>query len=128
MTQRINIQYSINMESLPQEVNRLLRGAFMKLEEITKTTAIDNVLSLVATREIEKVRLTLIDVDHALNDINNLINGYLAYETQKNISQATDADKTENTEQHNSGEFEEKVARLQEAIAAAQENEIPTPG
>jgi len=38
----------------------------MKLEEITKTTAIDNVLSLAATREIEKVRLTLIDVDHAL--------------------------------------------------------------
>ena len=36
MGQRINIQYSINMESLPQEVNRLLRGAFMKLEEITK--------------------------------------------------------------------------------------------
>jgi hypothetical protein len=128
MTQRINIQYSINMESLPQEVNRLLRGTFMKLEEITKTTAIDNVLSLAATREIEKVRLTLIDVDHALNDINNLINGYLAYETQKNISQATDTDETENTEQSNSGEFEEKVARLQEAIAAAKENEVPTPG
>jgi len=116
------------MESLPQEVNRLLRGTFMKLEEITKTTAIDNVLSLAATREIEKVRLTLIDVDHALNDINNLINGYLAYETQKNISQATDTDETENTEQSNSGEFEEKVARLQEAIAAAKENEVPTPG
>tara|TARA_Y100000310_G_C20637852_1_gene792193 strand:+ start:768 stop:1157 length:390 start_codon:yes stop_codon:yes gene_type:complete len=129
MGQRVNIQYSIDIEKLPEEVNRLFLGAFMKLEEIIKTTKIEEILSLETLKEVDDIRVALADVDYALSDINNIINGYVAFVTQKNTPPEPEIVETEpsnNGEQNN--EFEEKLARFKEAMKSVDQDEVAPPG
>ena len=130
MGQRVNVQYSIDIEVLPQEVNRLLLSAFMKLEEVTKTTTIDNVLSLEAIEKIDDIRTSLADVDYMLNDIGNIINGYVAYKTQKDTPATTVASE-QPQEQDSADHFgiEDKIARFKDAMAAvaSEHDEVSTP-
>ena len=129
MGQRVNIQYSIDIEKLPEEVNRLFLGTFMKLEEIIKTTKIEEILSLETLKEVDNIRVTLADVDYALNDINNIINGYVTFVTQKNAPPEPEIVETEppnNGEQNN--DFEEKIARFKEAMKAVDQDEVAPSG
>ena len=83
MTQRVNIQYSINLDDLPTEVDRIFRVARQQLLEIT-------LLDSAALKSIAQTRRELASLDHILNDLSGIISSYVEYE----IAQLNQREKT----------------------------------
>ena len=79
MGQRVNIQYSVELEDLEEEVNRLYSNA------ITRLVALPNASLNLGTEGLEKVdsfRQKLAKVDIMLGDVQNIIEGYVRFKTQ----------------------------------------------
>ncbi len=87
MGQRVNIQYSVEMEDLKDEVARLLEGVHTTLHHADAFLA-DGVLvqkemlSLKTLEEIDQIRIQLAKADFTLGDVVNIIRGYISYQTQ----------------------------------------------
>lgn len=79
MGQRVNIQYSVELEDLEEEVNRLYSNA------ITQMAFPDTASLNLGTEGLEKVdsfRQKLAKVDIMLGDVQNIIEGYVRFKTQ----------------------------------------------
>ncbi len=79
MGQRVNIQYSVELEDLQDEVNRLFSNAIARL------VALPNASLNLGTEGLEKVgsfRQKLAKVDIMLGDVQNIIEGYVRFKTQ----------------------------------------------
>tara|TARA_E500000305_G_scaffold109942_1_gene116337 strand:- start:222 stop:617 length:396 start_codon:yes stop_codon:yes gene_type:complete len=83
--QRVNIQYSVNVEEVPELVSRLLSEAVSTLErassnavkfypEICKQSEQYDNYSF-GTEKIDSIRRTLADVDYRLSDIAMMLSG-----------------------------------------------------
>ena len=85
MGQRVNLQYSVEIEELEHEVRRLFTNAYGKLDTVQTFCAEppDPALSLEAIKDIEDIRIRLSDIDHRLNDINTIVTGYLSYKASE---------------------------------------------
>ena len=99
MSQRINLQYSIDIDELEYETSRLISRAATKLTELqTQLSAVnkgsDNSLTLSNFDEIADIRKKLTSVDHQLSDVSDIIKGYLSYR----ITDPPPPDKQENLE------------------------------
>ena len=85
MGQRVNIQYSVEIEELPVEVTRPLRGALTEFESAQTNTLGEinekTLMSLDTIAEIDTIRAQLTRIDFVLSDVNNLVNAYLNYST-----------------------------------------------
>ena len=90
LNQRVNIQYSIDIEELPTEVQRLLAKArklnseldeksFKSLSDISQ----GRTLSLKTLEEIDVVRKKIAAVDYVLNDACSIINGFLDFKLRE---------------------------------------------
>jgi len=95
--ERVNIQYSIDWEELPAEVYRLLsraneiysgdlKKAAAELVKIDKNTA----LSLDTLSSIDITRKKLAAMDYALNDVADIVNGYLHFKVQTTLQEHQD--------------------------------------
>lgn len=117
MNQRVNIQYSIDLDDLPTEVIRLLGIAFTKLRSTT-TDGPDGILnnkellSLGSVETISSLRQSLAEVDYMLEDVTNIINGYISFKSRPPQSETT----TENTSERDGSEFMEKLKEFQELV------------
>ncbi len=90
MGERVNIQYSIDLEKLPDEVTRLLEGAYESLHHIQQECVIDSApISLETAARIDTIRMELADIDYMLSDVTNIINGYMAYRSQPSNEEET---------------------------------------
>jgi hypothetical protein len=78
MGDRINLQYTIDIDELAPEVQRLLHGAYDALEGIVIPLPSD-ILSLAAIEHIDDLRQRLMKVDFMLRDVNSIINAYVSY-------------------------------------------------
>tara|TARA_B100000029_G_scaffold419487_1_gene425005 strand:- start:2263 stop:2577 length:315 start_codon:yes stop_codon:yes gene_type:complete len=81
---RINIAYSIEIDELEEEVQRLLsrasdamKATAAQLKEIVDHK--DTSLTVARYEEIDEVRTALAGVDHTLGDLNSIINSYNVY-------------------------------------------------
>ena len=84
MEQRVNIQYSIDIEELPSEVARMFKRAGQLLESLSgdsmkNLTALseDNALTIDTLDKIDNVRKHLAAIDYCMHDATNIINGYI---------------------------------------------------
>tara|TARA_R110000822_G_scaffold38922_6_gene107373 strand:+ start:786 stop:1175 length:390 start_codon:yes stop_codon:yes gene_type:complete len=78
MGQRVNIQYSVELEDLQDEVNRLFSNA------ITQMASLPHASLNLGTDGLDKVdnfRQKLAKVDVMLGDIQNIIEGYVRFKT-----------------------------------------------
>jgi hypothetical protein len=98
-TERVNIQYSIDIEQLPQEVARLIEEVGQTFCETGDSTvanlmeaAQDSPLSLNTVTQVDVMRKKLASLDYVLSDVSNIINGYLTMQVQKNLQQRYDTD------------------------------------
>ena len=98
MGERVNIQYSVDIDNLGDEVCRLMCDAYENLNAANEAVATptNDVLSLQTIREINEVRQALANVDIRLGDAVNIINGYVSYESQT-VSQQNLVDRAEQT-------------------------------
>lgn len=85
MTQRVNIQYSVNIEDLPAELERMASGAEDRLAKICMAMEMhpENMMTLEAHEYFDSIRVGLSGVDAILGDINNIIQSYLSFRTQQ---------------------------------------------
>ena len=84
MSARVRINYSIEIDKLSQEVDRLLKSAHHCLQSIYDDYELpSDSLSLSTIRAIRQTRARLYDLDHRLSDIDSIVNSYLQYETKQ---------------------------------------------
>tara|TARA_Y100001937_G_C7024716_1_gene287165 strand:- start:238 stop:648 length:411 start_codon:yes stop_codon:yes gene_type:complete len=86
MSQRVNVQYSIDLDELPSEINRLVEKVGLPLSDAQLTyqelRTLDPV-SVNALQYVDDLRLLLARVDYALDDVSKIIRGYMQLSTQK---------------------------------------------
>jgi len=123
MGERVNIQYSVDIEDLGEEVCRLICDAFEKLNSVNDGVVApeNNVLSLRTIQQIDEVRQQLGEIDNRLSDVVNIVNGYISYKSQA-IGQQEIASQVDNYDRENgagAADYEsmtEKLMSLQERI------------
>ena len=86
MGQRVNIQYSVELEDLQKEVTRLFSNAIevLELNPIKTRPHKEHTIHL-GTDGLDKIdllRRRLAKVDIMLGDIQNIIEGYIRFKTQ----------------------------------------------
>ena len=93
MRQRVNIQYSIDLEELPWEVNSLISRASTKLVKESNALSdihqrgAESLLTLKAVEDISLLRQRLANIDFILEDTTNIISGYINHTTKDNSQQ-----------------------------------------
>jgi hypothetical protein len=91
MGQRINIQYSIDVDDLEMEVSRLMDKANAELLKLTNFNS-DDLLSLKSLESIDELRKGLASVDAALQDVSAIVGGYVAYKASEKMPQPQHVD------------------------------------
>lgn len=79
--QRVNIQYSIPLRDLPEEVIRLIEKINIELQFLKEIESEQtDVLSLAMFHNIDALRHRLAAVDRMCEDVNAIIQGYVSYQ------------------------------------------------
>ena len=120
MGQRVNIQYSVDLDDLQEEVNRLFGKAIIELEKTCPVggTPVAN-LGTEGLDKIDLLRQKLMKIDTMLGDIQNIISGYVRFRTEppsQQIEQTSDELEIE--------QLEDKLAKFKEMLDAQSNQEF----
>ena len=125
MGQRVNIQYSVELEDLEEEVNRLYSNA------LTHLVSLPNASINLGTEGLEKVdsfRQKLAKVDIMLGDVQNIIEGYIKFKTQpppsSNSPKEIGTSLPQISEELEMGQLEDKISKFKEALDAIANQEL----
>lgn len=85
---RINIQYSIDLSELPDEVERLYSKAQQEFKQINfpklqKGTILDHS----TVKKADEIRQRIVKLDLILADVQSIVSAYVEYELNKNNPQ-----------------------------------------
>jgi hypothetical protein len=81
MLNRVNIQYTIELDELPAEVERLYAKAKDIFSELSLPKADGKqILTSDVLKNIEKTRTQLTCLDHILSDVSGIVGSYIEYE------------------------------------------------
>ena len=120
MKERVNIQYSINIEDLPPETHRLFKQSVDQLTALTdnvKTWNVDpgNIMSIDTMSKIDGLRQNIASLDYMLSDVHNLVASFINYKTKPPENETTNQQPQENTQPHIMPETPD-LAELQKRI------------
>ena len=114
MNERVSIQYSVSIDDLGGEVDRLLVDAFKNLNSIQDEKIESETLSLRTIQKVDEIRRELANVDLRLGDAVNLINGYIAYKSQA-LDEQQIGESAERSQQ-SENEMGERLAKIRENL------------
>ena len=126
MKGRVNIQYSIDIDSLDSEIERLSSSALDKLSRIAaQKRQISDPLTHDFYERIDELRQQLATVDISLAEINHLVGSYLNYKSEQ-ISTQEDQEMSEPSDvvpnatigNVDMGELQSKIERFKKAMEA----------
>ena len=109
MGQRVNISYSVELDELDIEVQRLIKLALIEIQQVVgECNMIEQAapLTLNNCELLDKIRQKLAKADIIFNDTTNIINGYLSY---KSTSQPQQADLNDAIDDANFNELRDKL-------------------
>ena len=110
MGQRVNIQYSVEIDDLQHEINRLFGNAVSVLDKSMPTGGTPVIrLGTDGLEKIDSIRQNLAQVDIMLGDVQNIVAAYVRFKTAP-----------PEPEQTNHEDLEDKLARFKELL-----NEVP---
>jgi hypothetical protein len=96
MLKRVNIQYTIDLDELPNEVDRIYLTAKNLFNELTiPEKSGKELLTSEVLKDIDEARKSLANLDHILNDVSGIVGAYVNYELSLINSQNTSPDGTE---------------------------------
>jgi len=113
MGQRVNIQYSVELEDLEEEVNRLYSNA------ITQMASLPHASLNLGTEGLDKIdsfRQKLAKVDIMLGDIQNIIEGYVRFKTQPPPEREIPLQQT--SDELEVEQLEDQIAKFKEMFSA----------
>jgi thiamine biosynthesis protein ThiC len=97
MGQRVNIQYSVDLEDLEEEVARMVKrvatsldGLVQELDQAAGPAGAGSCLTLRTLEEVANIRQKMMKADYALIDVVNIISSYIHYKSQP--EESIDAD------------------------------------
>ena len=81
MLRRVNIQYSIDLEQLPNDIDRIYANA----KEIFQDISLPNetgkeILTAEVLKKLDDARKKLTHLDHILSDVSGIVGSYVEYE------------------------------------------------
>jgi hypothetical protein len=83
MGQRINIQYSVDIDNLGEEVRRLLECTYTKIDFLREECTLPKeTLTLKMLADIETLRHKLYSIDSSLQDIAQLVSSYVGFQAE----------------------------------------------
>ena len=124
MKDRVNLQYSIYVDDLQDELYRLVERGVKSANTATKSLQSwfkqikeepDNLISSAAADELMQIRQDLLDADYLLHDAGRMISSYVAYRMEK-ATPATVAGSAPNEEAPPAAAVN-PMANLQEALS-----------
>ena len=124
--QRVNMHYSVGMEQLPKEMRVFLEKVKLKIdhsskemEQILNSYMEGEVMTMKCMENLERIRVQLTDTDYLLNDVTNIISGFLNYKLQEKQSpEETAIDPKPNMRGPliSAEELEEKISEFKETL------------
>ena len=88
MAQRVNIQYSVELDSLQETVDYLYDKVLARLNTLNQNMVETSCfLDVALIDEIDEARLELAQVDTQLADIDRIVKGYLSIKVENKESQ-----------------------------------------
>ena len=117
MKQRVNLQYSIEIDELPTETRRLFLSVHKFLTDALNTiSAVDesnnNLLTVESLETIDQIRTSMMNADYVLADVQNIIKGYLGYVSNQNSEEATGPDELMANQMTQDIDFDELEKKL----------------
>jgi len=81
MSKRVNIQYSIDLDQLPSEVDRIYVNAKNIFSSLSlPDEAGKDILTADMLKKIDDTRRELTNLDHILSDVTGIVSSYVQYE------------------------------------------------
>lgn len=124
--QRVNIHYSVGMEELPKEMRLFLEKVKLKIdrsseevEQILNSYMEGEIMTMACMEDLERIRVHLTDTDYLLNDVTNIISGFLNYKLQEKQSPeetAMDPKSSAPGPLISAEELEEKISEFKETL------------
>ena len=114
MGQRVNIQYSVELEDLESEVNRLFKAAMRNLDFKSPLGHLS--LGTEGMDQVDNLRRKLAKADIMLGDVQNIIQGYVRFKTQP--TQPMMPDSPSEAEELEMEQIEDKIAKFKEMFSA----------
>ena len=123
MGQRVNIQYSVGLDDLQDEVNRLFTNAIKQLDLATPSGHTPKVkLGTEGLDQIDLLRRKLAEVDIMFGDVQNIIQGYVRFRAQPEEPRVPDSPSED--EEFELEQIEDRIAKFKEMFDA-QSNQKP---
>jgi hypothetical protein len=120
MGQRVNIQYSVEIEDLEAEVNRLFKAAMRNLDFKSPMGQLS--LGTEGIDQVDNLRRKLAKADIMLGDVQSIIQGYVRFKTQPAKTENTySPDETEDFEMEG---IEDRIAKFKEIFNAQSNQEF----
>jgi|TARA_Y100000114_G_scaffold37253_1_gene32861 hypothetical protein len=100
MLKRVNIQYSIDLEELPTEIDRIYSKAKNIFNGINlPQESGEELLTADVLKKLDTIRRDLTCLDHALSDVSGIVGSYVEYEISKlTAAQTSTQDTAQNAE------------------------------
>ena len=122
MGQRVNIQYSVELDELPNEINRLFGDAIRQLDVITPVGGTPTLkLGTDGLDKLDGLRRKLAKIDIMLGDIQNIVESYVRFKTQPEQPRVSDS--PSEAEEFEIEQIEDKIARFKEMFDAQSNQE-----
>jgi hypothetical protein len=81
MLKRVNIQYSIDLEQLPSEIDRIYANARDIFQDISlPNESGKEILTAEVLKKLDDARKKLTYLDHILSDVSGIVGSYVEYE------------------------------------------------
>ena len=117
---KVKLSYTVDLEKIPDELLMLFESIFITSRAFAHQA--ETIETLLAEEDVEtalalmnKMRLTMVDMDTRLADLSSIAEGYLAYEKQgeqnessnrRPIMDPSGSDALQGTKQSNGGEVQ----------------------
>lgn len=117
MGQRVNIQYSVELEELQGEVDRLFGKAIKELDQLAPVGGTPKLkLGTDGLEKLDVLRRKLARIDIMLGDVQNIVEGYVRFKTQP--AQPMMPDSPSEAEELEMEQIEDKIAKFKEMFSA----------
>ena len=115
MGQRVNIQYSVEIDELQDEVTRLFGNAIMELDKVQPVGGAPVAkLGTDGIDKVESIRHKLAKIDIMLGDVQNIIEGYVRFKTQSEPSREVPFQQS--SEELEMEQLQDKIEMFKKAI------------
>lgn len=123
MGQRVNIQYSVELEELQGEVDRLFGKAIKELDQLAPVGGTPKLkLGTDGLEKLDALRRKLARIDIMLRDVQNIVEGYVRFKTQP--VQPRMPDSPSEAEELEMEQVEDEIAKFKEMFDAQSDQEL----